>query len=238
MKVFLFLLFSGIARVMAQSGSADTLVPIRGTWLNEKYLAALMKTRSPRESQDAAERSCLYIPSAYTDKAMFVYGFHEGGEDMHVVRKGHGFALVSDYSRAVLPLRLLSGTRLVVERDTFVRLKQPWHRHESPRVLEEVLFSGTYFSGGRKVIFSADGTVTGLGAFREYFPFPDYRDAGMQVDQLHLIKSESDIKTFGFRFQGDTLNIYELDCLQRDEVNVGCVEVKFGKLKYRLEKQR
>ena len=101
-----------------------------------------------------------------------------------------------------------------------------------------MIFKGTYRLGDRIVVLKENGKVQGLDDYTNYVPNIDYIGSGMQVNQIKLENKRNEVEYLGFDFKNDTLNIYKLKCLTVDTLNDDCFEVEFGKLKYKLIKEK
>jgi len=92
----------------------DTALSFAGLWVNEAYIANIHKTRSPRQSQDVME-SCITIPSRTLQVTRMVAGFHEGAEDLVVVKDRDRYKLYdADLSALQKEMELISPTRISV----------------------------------------------------------------------------------------------------------------------------
>ena len=211
---------------------SDTLIPFSGYYLCEKYINLVKQNKSPKLSQGSAE--CITIPDS-TLKFSNKNDFHEGLEIM-VVKKGPTYQLLrvnsddttfkkdSDYINAQNIL-VISNNKIKIGNDYFDKLN-PYDCG-----LGEILFKGKYQSEkGSIVEFSSDGGIKGLNGYKIYSIMTDYIDVNRDADQISLGTTENDMKDFAFKFQKDTLLIYDLKHL-----NEGTVD--FGRLKYKLAKK-
>src|SRR5688572_32789767 len=78
------------------SRSAEPLVkdtvPFAGFWILEQYVKDLQESGSPRQSLTGGE-TCILIPGHTMERTCMVYGFHDGGADMAVVKNGDKYQL-------------------------------------------------------------------------------------------------------------------------------------------------
>jgi hypothetical protein len=65
---------------------ADAAIPFKGLWVNEHYIDEIRRRKSLREAQDT-ETKCIVIPGRTLEVTRWIYGFHEGGEGMVLVKK-------------------------------------------------------------------------------------------------------------------------------------------------------
>jgi len=210
----------------------DTIVPFSGFWVNEFYINNIKKNKSPRLSQNVDE-SCITIPNKTLQVTRMVAGFHEGAADMIVVKKNDNFYFYYKYDDTIRNLaydiQIVSKNEIKIGKNTFIKTEE--------KFLEDILFSGKYLDSiGVEVQFTKDGQIIGLDSFKLYEPIYDYIDAGMDVDQIGLGTNQGKIKYYAFRFNRDTLLIYDLRCLTYDSTNKSCVIVDFGNQKYKLIK--
>ena len=77
---------------------ADAPIPFNGLWVNEHYVNEIRQGKPLRESQDTGTR-CIVIPTRTLQVTRCIYGFHEGGEGMVLVKKGSGRRKNEDRTR-------------------------------------------------------------------------------------------------------------------------------------------
>ena len=213
----------------------DTALSFSGLWVNEEYVKKLKKTGSPRASQDINE-SCITIPERTLQATNMVSGFHEGGADWVVVKKGVKYEIYNkDLTAPTRSIEILSPDKIKVGDQYFSKLKHPDHKRVDLNILEELLFSGHYqLQDGKAVEFKLDGGVSGLDSFSYYNPIIDYADEAMNIDQIELGSTKENLQPFGFRFNSDSLIIYKLKCLEYDSANKQCGVVSFGDPMYKM----
>ncbi len=101
---------------------ADAPIPFKGLWVNEHYFNEIRQGKPLRESQDTETR-CIAIPARTLQVTRCIYGFHEGGEGMVLVKKGSGYFTYSLYSGlCVDTLWPLEDERMRIGRDFYIRL--------------------------------------------------------------------------------------------------------------------
>ncbi len=241
--ILVFLLSSCIAIGCEDANSKENptfeTVPtgFGGCWVNEKYLDTLLLTKSPKAAQAVDGITMLMLPDSTNKEMTIIWGFHEGVRDTLRMVNGKLGVYARHENTLVYPIQMVDDkiklSNKAIE-DEFIRLKDCID-NASQVIAHPLLFTGKYDLDGQQVIFSNSGKITGLGAFSYYDVFMDYNDAGMQVDQVKLGSNESDAKSFGFAFSGDTLNIYHLNCLEDQEDH--CLIVENGKVMYQLVKK-
>jgi len=213
--------------------SLETIIPFAGFWVNERYLNDIKKSKSPRESQGFYE-SCITIPERTLQVTRMVWGFHDGGADLVVVKNKDRYQFYYKYNDTIRDfaqdIEIISKEKIKIGDNFFIKTNSNF--------LEEILFKSKYVdSNGTTVEFTATGKVVGLGDYKIYRPLYDYNAEGMNVDQIALLQTEKDGKLFGFKFNADTLLIYELNCLQYDSLNNMCVVVDFGQMTFKLTRK-
>lgn len=224
----------------AQAGQARGPFDLRGQWINQDYLVALTRTRSPRKAQEGIGEVFLILPDSLDGTASLHYNFHEVLAGLRIGLTDDGFRLDDpEGMRGTAPaysVKRSDDDRIMLNGKTFTRIKVSMD-DQLPRVLERVMFDGMYtLPNGQRVTFDMDGRVRGLAGFRVYKPQLDYFDAGLQVDQVALGTSPDDMKRYGFAFRKDKLTIYALKCKTFDKASGQCVDVAFGEALYTLER--
>lgn len=204
----------------------DTIVPFAGFWINERYINDIERTKSPLQSQ-GADVSCIDIPGRTLQRTRMIWGFHDGGADLTVVKteKGFQFYYLENDSVAgpAYDIDVISESRIKIDDNYFVK--------SSALFLEEMLFTGQYTAeDGSAVEFASDGRIIGLDNFTTYTPIYDYSDAGMTVDQVILRTETRSEEYYGFLFSADTMRIYQLECTKFIPTDEVCEEMMFGKV--------
>lgn len=217
----------------------DTSISFSGHWLSENYYNDILKNKSPRKSQMGSQ--FITIPDKTLKDVIVIYNFHEGRSNLCILKNGNHYELWERNNDSIIKneanIEIISINKIKIGNDYFVKIN-PIENKTNPLILEEILFKGNYISDkGVKVEFTNDGKIKGLSDFKFYYPLIDYFDAGLQVDQVELGINEKDIVRYGFKFNNDTLKIYDLFCVTNDPTTNTCLDVKFGKLKFELIKK-
>lgn len=208
----------------------DTVVPFTGFWLNEIYINNIAKTGSPRACQNLSE-CCIDIPGRTLQSTSMIYGFHEGGQEIVVVCDLQNFRLYykdnDTINKLAYDIQVISDKKIKIGSNTFIKTDR--------RFLEDILFSGEYIDGtGARIQFLKNGQINGLGNFITYEPIYDYMDAGKDVDLINLKENNKTSFPYGFRFNKDTLFIYNLNCETFDSTENVCLESSLGTIKFKL----
>ena len=225
----------------------DTLVTISGSWVSESYYQVLKNSKSPRAAQNAPATSYIVIPEKTLEKTFMVYNFHEGSEIMKVVKRNSGYELwgYSDendlLTKQISTIEIVSKNKIKIDNIVFEKISAV-DTYANDYIIEEILFRGLYKnSQGSNVEFTGDGKITGMDNFHFYKPMIDYFDQGMNIDQVYLgNKPEISFELsdrYGFRFSGDTLDLYKLNCAEFDSTSNNCGVVEFGERIDRLVKE-
>lgn len=214
------------------SKTLDTIVPFSGFWINEVYVKCINKSKSPRKCQDMKE-SCITIPQRTLQATTMVFGLHEGGSEIVVVKNDSGFQFNYKYDDTVrdkaYDIQVISEDKIRIGKNIFLKSDE--------KFLQQLLFIGAYVDSlGNKIEFLKDGRIIGLDTFAFYDPIYDYVGPGNEVDQLVMGRKAEKMTPYGFQFKQDTLLIYNLACLIFDSTNNSCDQVDFGDIKYRLVK--
>jgi len=217
---------------------ADTTIPFKGLWVNEHYVNAIRQGKPIRESQDT-ETSCINIPDRTLQGTSFIFGFHEGGEGLVVVKNGSDYLTYALHDgHCVDTLRSLTDGRLQIGRENYVRIGEADTTLYDLGVLEQLLFAGEYrrLDAAGTVVFKKNGKIDGLDSLGWYDPAIDYADWGYEtkLDHIRLGADREHLHDYGFRFVGNTLEIYTIDCLKPDGKD--CVLDTLGRKIYSFQK--
>lgn len=215
----------------------DTTINFSGYWINEAYVTSVQETKSPVKAI-IPEKSCIWIPKRTLIPTGMVYGFHESGEGLVVVRKDSHYEIWDETLENKRHSILLVKDKLQIDNDWFVYLNADTTAFKNqPAILEQFLFAGDYeHVDGSVVEFTANGMVKGLEKFKTYSAFVDYVAETNPVNRMALSETQSEEKHFAYQFHNDTLLIYTLKCSDYD-TNNHCLEESFGELKYRLTRK-
>jgi len=210
--------------------------PFAGDWLNEKYYKLIMDKHSPRDAQEKVENVFIQIPEHMNDTTVMVYGFHESGPDLVVVKKNNAYGLWEPQGDSIaFHVTALGPDTLQLGADRFVRIHSAHGNYGEALILEEIMFKGKYkLKGGGDVEFDHAGKVKGLGDYKYYRVLTDYLDAGLDVDQVWLGKTKDSMDYYGFKWNDKTLKIFNLKCLAYNKAEKRCEQVDFGKVAYTL----
>jgi len=214
----------------------DTTIAFFGCWLSEDYFNSIKQFKSPHKAQDGS--AFIVIPDQTLKPTMMIDNFHEGGPPLTVLKDSSTYQLwsIKDsiISLYIDDIEILSEDKIKIGDRLFVKIN-PFSSVENLQILEEILFKGQYItSDGKQVEFKNDGKLIGLDNYSYYIPAIDYFDAGMQIDQIELAKSQTNSESYGFKFNNDTLELFKLNCLTFDSSQFRCVEVTYGKLAYKM----
>lgn len=213
-------------------------IPFAGYWVNKSYYDTLLLTGSQRAAQGGS--IILIIPDSTGRPVMQGWGFHEGSSDFTVYKNEETYTLYNTSDDTLVNtgsiLNQLPDGTLDFAGTTFVKIAGTGNDFEFP-VVEEILFKGRYTNAaGDNIELTSNQGINGWPLFDHYLVVNDYYDRGMQVDQLSLKRDGSkEAELLGFKFTGDTLNLYSINCIHEDE-DGECAEVDFGDLKYSLWK--
>lgn len=217
------------------SKKTENTVAIAGYWVNEQYANEVKATKSPSKVE-IPENSCIFIPAGKDETTRMIHGFHEGGADLRLQQNDAGYEFrdgLLDETR--YSIADVSANRMKIGNEYFVRLSNFDEDGTSFPILEELLFEGSYKNeDGSTVRFNKDGTISGLTEFGSYSPHIYYTTG--KIDLVELGKNKESRKTYGYRFNGNELSIYEVTCKEKDAPVEECEEIVMGKRIYQLNK--
>jgi hypothetical protein len=209
-----------------------------GAWVNEMYVDSIHKNRSPKQDQDI-EESCIRIPDSTLMKTSMIFGFHEGGPEMVVVKNGDRYQFFDPTFKTPMGIiELVSPNRLRIGSHYFKKLMYADTEKYEWGILNEILFAGKYQTQvGKEVVFAEDGHIAGLDTIAYYQPHADYTgDVDLGVDRISLGPSKTNLHEYGYQFNGDTLLIFPIKCLEYDTLAKECGLEKLGECQWKLRR--
>jgi len=217
---------------------SDTSIPFEGLWVNERYVNEIKGGKPIRECQDTDTR-CIVVPRRTLQVTSIIFGFHEGGPGLVFVKKGSEyFALALYDGHCVDTVHVLAGEKLKFGRDYYVRVGEEDTTLPDLGVLEQLLFAGKYKrpDAPRTISFDQNGKIEGLDSLNWYDPTIDYADWGYEtkLDHIRLGSDREHLHDYGFRFVGNTLEIYTINCLK--QAGTDCILDTLGRQMYALQK--
>jgi len=225
MKKLLFIIT--IAYIVSSCTQKETKIDIsilNGIWLNKNYLDHILKYKDPRSAQNIADISFIKFPHLNTNNALIVYSFHEGN-GVNVKLEKNNILLGDDTIKII-------DNNLTYNNTEFIKTSII----DEAMILEELIFSGSYIYNNTEIKLLPNGEIEGSDELIAYSVNIDYMDAGMNQNKMSIRNNER-IENYGFIFNNDTLNIYDLMCVTYDSTNKICVEIKNGNQKYQLIKK-
>lgn len=219
----------------------DTPVYFTGLWVNENYISDVKRSKSPKASQKLDQKSCINIPVRTLIPTNFIAGFHDGAENLVVVKNGSKYQLWDEQSaQPQTDIEILAPDRLKIGNEFFVKMDMAPGSNPTQdlSILSTVLFRGSYITAnGTTIDFKETGEVKGLDGYTSYSPIIDYQDVALDVDQLILEGPGKPAEHFGFKFVNDALLIYQLRCITKDSASGNCSKVDFGDARYILKRK-
>ena len=207
-------------------------IPFAGSYVSEKYLTSIRDKKSPRKAQESIEECFIRIPDNTLVPTSMIINFHETLTDLVPLNHNGTYELWEkqndSLTKARYTIEIVAADKIKIGNNIFVKIN-PDIADNQPRILEEILFKGTYaMKNGEKVEFKNNGEVIGLGKYKYYAPLIDYFDAGLDIDQVGLGETRDKLTNFGFKFSKNGLDLYDLKCKTFDKKENRCVEVDFG----------
>ena len=226
-------------------------VPFSGDWVNVDYLNSLLETRSPRTAQPYFK--FISIPPETFQYASAVGIFRSSNLGIRIFKSGNNnydFELWCAERNIHFGIKIISDDKIKIGDDYFTKVSE-FKQGNPPfgwrAIISGILFGGKYTDGNNMIEFHSDGKITGLERFSTYslssFFHYDYVE-GRNVDEIHFDWEKPDNQIFAFKFDTDTLLIYEWKCLEYKIFSEGghyyeqCVNYDFGELKYKLWKNK
>lgn len=232
-KIALFLLSYIVLASCSHKGN------LSGCWVSERYINAVVNDTPVRNAQTMGR--ALWFNKRIKDTVLYIFNFHEG-IDVVLHQTATGYEFNSSFMNAkdtLAKIKMISTDRMSIGKDMFIRLPGDTGIRGEPAVLEYLLFKGKYTSADNKEIeFTADGQVKGIDTINYYYPYIDYMDEGLNVDELSMGRDIKHQTTYGFRFHKDTLTIFKADCKVWDTTNHCCAVVEYGPAIYKLIKKK
>ncbi len=218
----------------------DTTISFTGYWLCKDYFESINNFKSPKKAQDNSE--FIFIPDRTIKQTMMIGNFHEGGPTLTILSNGDHYELweiqEDSLTQQLDKIEIIDEPNIKIGDRVFVKIN-PLQSDNGSRILEEILFKGTYTNAlGTAIEFKNNGQIIGLDNFKIFEPIIDYIDAGMQVDQIGFGQNKNELEYFGFKFNKDTLELFKLNCLTFDSTDNRCVEVELGQQTHKLWKKK
>lgn len=218
----------------------DTALSFAGLWVNEKYVNGLRKTKSP-SNMEIPPYSCMIIPNRTLQETSVIEGFHEGGPVLTIFKNGDKYEFWGkEEKKKWADVQLVGEDRMKIDNEYLVRLKSGDLSNEpNPyNIVDLVLFAGKFRDEkGNIVEFTKDGKVKGLTGAAVYEATLDYAAADPQLDELKLGATAADMKGYAFKFNNDTLKVFEVACKVMGQDSI-CLESDFGKKYLTLIKEK
>ena len=198
----------------------NRIVPVpSGNWISVDYLNALLETRSPRTAEQYFKAVCLPTRTGISAVTNRMIPGHSRVGFLKSRNADYDFELVSDRA-GIFGIKVISDKKIRIRDEYFIKIGE--FRDDSADFLRitstisGMLFGGKYTDGKNTIEFHRDGTITGLENFSTYrtillaFTF----DERYTIDAIYFDWDSRDSQRFGFKFDADTLFLYELVCLE------------------------
>ena len=201
----------------SELNQVDTNISIEGFWIDEKYYKELIITKSPKDLE-IPNISCFQIPKSTKQITRFIYGFYESGGDLMVKKNEANFEFWGvESNKKTNQIEIISKEIIKVNNQRFIKLKELGLINDTSevKILENLLFLGKYSnSNGEFVEFKSNGELIGFENFNQYdVPIEIYSE-GIENNIFFVSKNGNEESEFGFKFNNDSLFIYNLRCLE------------------------
>ncbi|QHL88066.1 hypothetical protein GU926_11745 [Nibribacter ruber] len=217
-----------------------------GYYINTLYVNSLQKTKSTKASQYVSPLSMVKI---FKDRASVkletAWNFHEGGADgILTMVAGSSFQVTGTDGNHMFYLSLTKGGGIILKAGTneYKLAKCPPesadYEQAGDLTVNSTLFAGDYWLGKKTVSLTKEGKITGIDSLSSFVVATDYMDVGMSFDKIYFkVKGKKHLgwgDEYGYEFRGDTLNIYRVVCLDKDNDPTSCEEDAKGPVAFSL----
>lgn len=224
---------------------------IQGVWVKQDYIEKIIQTKSPIQATDKVTGiTTMHINSAQIDGDSLIvrvgYDNYQPGDVMLKFRPGKNrsaflfgedelgystqnndttLVLYQYYNKKWIPTPYVKALKKSTGNDLQEGINF---------LINKGLIAGNYTlkdSTGKvnDVVFKNDGTVSGLSNFKRYFVENSFESKKMNnLDQLTFNIFSSDEKTYTFKIENNSLNLYEV------KANTDSTLLVKGKLKFQL----
>jgi len=184
-------------------------------------------------------KSCINIPDSTLTSTSMIGSFHEGGPEIVIVKVGNRYQFYDPaLTRPQDIIEVLSPRRLRIGDQYFQKIDHPDMNKYEWGILNEILFAGEYKSAeGKDVLFGFDGHIKGLDTVTYYQPHADYtEEQDIGLDRISMGRSQENMRVYGYKFNKDSLLIYQIDSPQYDSATHESGLEKVGELKWQLRR--
>ncbi|TFF38004.1 hypothetical protein [Mucilaginibacter psychrotolerans] len=231
------------------------LLPVyQGVWVKSDYIEKIRRTKSVLASVDlVAGITGMQIDTATItgDSLMVTVGWDNQNPGSVAIRLKHGKRPGTlQFGDDELGYSVANGDTALLLYQVYNKqlFTTPYHKIANVDanknvsdginyVINKALIAGSYAVKGvtgktSKVIFTPDGTVTGLAGFRKYFIENDLKPGPLKnMDLITFDEFSSKSAVYHYVFEDNTLKLYEA------KPNTKATLIVLGKLKYTLTRQ-
>jgi len=205
-----------------------------GFWVLEEYSKAIKQTKSTLKASQMEVDDFFRIAS---DNSVMRLNLHEGGDSniLLMTSNSKGRVVNSDTTETIFTVEF-TNNRLIIDNKKY--LKAAKDESGLNEFVNSILFSGEYELDNKPVSLKDNGQIAGIDSIVSYNVNLDYTGPGMQCDLIYLtFAREEKPRAYIVEFIGDTLILFNSNCLEMDEVNDFCVEIAKGKEFIRLKRK-
>ena len=207
-----------------------------GAYLSSDYLDELENHGSTKKAQEKAIMSTagLYYEN---DNVILsnTWNFHEsGGTDYVRMVSETDAVVIGELSEdTIYSIDFSKKGEIIIkdEKDSFklTQFSKDFKNRDYSSLVNKRILQGELVLDGNLVKFESSGEIVGLDSIVKYSFHIDYYDAGMQVDMIYLSFNDNrPEETFGYSLSDSTFNLYNLNCIEKDEEYDYCLTRELG----------
>lgn len=185
---------------------------LTGDWVNEKYVKEI---RAGKSISAAQQDGILVSFDPHSDSMGYAnFYFHAGPGPFEITKKdsiyqfgGNAF----NFRDTTYNVKIVSPFKIVIGNDVYLKVDDS--AMGDLRIVEKFLFNGKYkMQDGREVEFDEYGYITGLDSNDSYSAEYDYiAGPDGSVNRISMGKENSKLHDYGFKYNGDTLFICQVN---------------------------
>lgn len=216
-----------------------------GAYISSDYILELKLHGSTKNAQEKALLSTAQIYQQDENTIISTaWSFHEGGgTDLIKMTSSSEAIVIGELSNdTVFNIDFSKdGEIIIFDNNNSYKLKKfnPDPKNINHReIVNSSVLSGKFFINNNEIEFLPNGEILGLDSIVGYSFHEDYFDAGMQLDMIYLkYKNDSIDRTFGYHLNEAELQIFKLNCIEKDEEYDYCLVRSKGDVIFNLKRE-